>query len=252
MNQLTKTTAAPGTEAQSLLPADPMVSMIERVAMDPNVPIERLERMMEMKYEMEAKEAERDFAAAFAAMQQEIPVIPERGKIKNRNGEVQSTYPLWEDVIAALREPMAKHGFSMSFDRRKEEGVTYYGCILTHAMGHSRRAEIDLPRDTSGSKNDVQGEGSSVSYGQRYSSKMAINWTSEGTQDDDGVAAGAGQTITEEQFSELKGMIERIGIDESLILTAEKIQALELLPASKFMSVRKNLKITAEKRGVKL
>lgn len=252
MNQIAKTTAAPGTEPKNLLPADPYVSMIERVAMDPNVPIERLERMMEMKDKMEAKEAERAFAAAFASMQQEIPVIPERGEIKNRAGEVQSTYPLWEDVIEALRGPMSNHGFSMSFDRRKEDGATYYGCILTHAMGHSRRAEIDLPRDTSGSKNDVQGEGSSVSYGQRYSSKMAVNWTSEGTQDDDGLAAGAGQTITEEQYRELRDMIERIGVDESILLTAEKIQSLELLPAAKFKAVRKNLEISANNRGVKL
>jgi len=252
MNQVAKTTAAPEAGTQNLLPADPMVSMIERVAMDPNVPIERLERMMEMKDKMEAKEAERAFASAFAAMQQEIPVIPERGAIKNRAGEVQSTYPLWEDVIAGLREPLANHGFSISFDRRKEDGVTYYGCILTHAMGHTRRAEIDLPRDTSGSKNDVQGEGSSVSYGQRYSSKMAVNWTSVGTQDDDGAVAGAGQTITEEQFRELSDLIERIGIAESVVLNAEKITSLELLPSAKFKAVRGNLEITAKKRGVKL
>lgn len=207
-------------EQQTALPADPMISMIERVATDPSADISKLERMLEMKERMEAKEAERAFAMDFAAMQAELPVIPERGKIKNRAGEVQSTYPLWEDVIAALRGPMAKHGFSMSFDRRKEDGVTYYGCILMHRMGHSKRAEIDLPRDTSGSKNDVQGEGSSVSYGQRYSSKMAINWTSEGTEDDDGERAGAKDTVSPGQYIALRDKLEASGMNPVKFHTA--------------------------------
>ena len=37
------------TEEVALLPADPMVSMIERVAMDPDADLEKLERMLELK-----------------------------------------------------------------------------------------------------------------------------------------------------------------------------------------------------------
>ena len=42
-------------DAQIVSAADaPMVAMIERIAMDPSVPIERLEQMMAMKERMEA------------------------------------------------------------------------------------------------------------------------------------------------------------------------------------------------------
>lgn len=201
-------------EAAPMLPVDPMVSMIERVAMDPNADLDKLERMLAMKERLEAKEAEKAFAVAFAQMQSDLPVIAERGEIKNRNGDVQSTYPLWEDVNAALRGPLSDHGLSMSFDRRKEDGKTFIGCIVTHDLGHSRRAEIDLPRDTSGSKNDVQGEGSTVAYGQRYSSKMLINWVSAGTEDDDGAASGARDTISADQYIVLRDALEVSGMEE--------------------------------------
>lgn len=234
-----------------MLPADPMISMIERMAMDPNSDITKLERMLEMKERMEAKEAERAFSSDFAAMQAELPIIKERGAIRNRNGEVQSTYPLWEDVISALREPLAAHGFSMSFDRRKEDGVTYYGCILMHRMGHSQRVEIDLPRDASGSKNEVQGEGSTVSYGQRYSSKMAINWISEHSEDDDGARAGAGDTISLEQYDALCRKIEAAGVTQEIVMQAEKLTMLELMRADRFEPVMKRLQATIDKKAGK-
>ena len=221
-------------ERAETLPADPMISMIERLAMDPNADLDKLERMLAMKERMEQDAAKKAFAVAFAQMQADLPVIAERGKIKNKAGEVQSTYPLWEDVNAALRGPLSAHGLSMSFDRRKDDGKTIIGCIVTHEMGHSRRAEIDLPRDTSGSKNEVQGEGSTVSYGQRYSSKMLINWISEGTEDDDGQKAGRKTPITEKQFQDLRKLIENSGANEDSFLSVLKIDALHELPQSRF------------------
>lgn len=225
----------------------PMVAMIERIAMDPSIPIDRLEQMLAMKERLDAKAAEMAFAAAFAKMQAAIPVIIERGKIKNKSGDVQSTYPLWEDVNAALRAPLADNGLSMSFDRRKEDGKTFIGCVVTHEMGHSRRAEIDLPRDESGSKNAVQGEGSTVSYGQRYSSKMLINWISEGTEDDDGDKAGLAATINTDQYRDLSAMIEDAAADEVAFLKFLRINALEDLPAKRFEEAKAALQAKIRK-----
>lgn len=229
----------------------PMVAMIERVAMDPTIPIDRLEQMLAMKERMDAKEAEMAFAAAFARMQSALPVIAERGAIKNRDKEIQSTYPLWEDVNAALRQPLADNGLSMSFDRRKEDGKTIIGCVVTHKMGHSRRAEIDLPRDDSGSKNAVQGEGSTVSYGQRYASKMLINWISEGTEDDNGVKAGRADTITADQYEELSALIEETKADEPQFLKYMGVRSLEDIPAAKFANAISALNAKKRQKGAK-
>ena len=132
-----------------------------------------------------------------------------------------------------LRGPLFKHGFSISFDRRRDEkDRIYVGCIVTHRLGHSRRAEIDLPLDTSGSKSGAQGEGSTVSYGQRYSSKMLLNWVSEGSDDNDGNRPGP--TISEARNNDLRDLIKEAKADETRFLKAYGINNLSDLPANKF------------------
>lgn len=222
--------------------ATTMVAAIERMVRDPSISMERLEQMLAMKERLDARAAEQAFNAAFARMQAALPVIRERGAIRNKDKQVQSTYPLWEDVNAALRGPLSDNDLAMSFDRRKEDGKTVIGCVVTHSMGHSRRAEIDLPRDDSGSKNPVQGEGSTVSYGQRYSSKMLINWISEGTEDDDGTAAGAGGGISADQFIALRDLLDQSGADEARFLTHFKIKTLYDMPLSRLGEADKMLR----------
>ncbi len=228
-------------DAAQVAPVDPMMALIERVVLTPDIPLERLEMVIGMRAERDAAAAEKDFAAAFAKMQAALPVIPKLGAIKNRDGKVQSTYPRWEDVNAAVRQPLADNSFSMSFDRRKENDKIWIGCIVTHARGHSRRVEIDLPRDDSGSKNAVQGEGSTVSYGQRYSSKLLLNWVSEGTEDDNGARAGTVGAVSAEQYVELRDKIEESGIAEAVVLDAHKCQSLEQFPAAAFGEAMRKL-----------
>lgn len=237
------------TPAPPSADAAPMVAMIERIAMNPDIPIDRLEQMLAMKERLDAKAAEMAFASAFAKMQAALPVIKERGKIKDRGGNTQSTYPLWEDVNAALRQPLSENGLSMSFDRRKDDGKTFIGCIVTHEMGHSRRAEIDLPRDDSGSKNAVQGEGSTVSYGQRYSSKMLINWISEGTEDDNGAAAGRAATISADQFMAIQELVEKTGADMAGLCKYLNVDIIENLPERRFNDAMAALRKKAAQKG---
>jgi hypothetical protein len=118
-------------------------------------------------------------------MQPKLPVISERGKILNKQREVQSTYALWEDINEILKPILHEYGFGLTFKGRKD-GPDYVTIgILTHRMGHSETTEVPLPRDDSGSKNTVQAIGSAKSYGKRYAAFDLLNITTKG-QDDDG------------------------------------------------------------------
>ncbi|MCY1292710.1 hypothetical protein D9M70_419460 [compost metagenome] len=59
MNAVAKQEIAVQDEGR-LVPANdaPMVAMIERIAMDPNIPIDRLEKMLAMKERMEDRNRE--------------------------------------------------------------------------------------------------------------------------------------------------------------------------------------------------
>src|SRR5690349_22843029 len=97
------------------------VTMFERLAKDPNVPVDKLERLVALQERVLAKNAEAEFNAALAQMQAELPTIGERGGIKDRGGNVQSTYALWEDVNRAILPVLKDHGFSLTFRQETTE-----------------------------------------------------------------------------------------------------------------------------------
>jgi hypothetical protein len=171
-----------------------LLGVIARAARDPNVDIDKMERLLEMQERVLARQAKEEYDAALALLQPDLPVISERGKILNKNGGVQSTYALWEDVNEAIRPLLAEHGFALSFKTgRQGDQVTVTG-ILSHRLGHREETTVELPSDGSGSKNAVQAIGSSTSYGKRYAAFALLNITSKGEDDD-------GQTATKYQAS---------------------------------------------------
>lgn len=166
-----------------------MLAVIERVATDPNADIDKMERLLQMHERMLDREAASAYTAALATMQPRLPSIKERGAIKDRSGNVQSTYALWEDINAAIKPVLQEFGFALSFRTSTGQGMVKVVGVLAHKGGHSEQTEIELPADTSGSKNGVQSVGSSVSYGKRYSAGALLNLTTHG-EDDDGLLGG--------------------------------------------------------------
>jgi hypothetical protein len=184
-------------------------------------------------------------------MQPELPVITERGGIKDRSGNIQSTYALWEDVNAAIRPILQRHGFALSFKvRRTQEEIITTG-ILSHRSGHSEETELSLPTDSSGSKNAVQAVGSSTSYGKRYTAFALLNITSSG-EDDDGHAGGAAPTITQDQADTLTALMQEVGADKKRFLSYLREKGcrcgdtIESIPAADYSGVVKALEA---KRG---
>lgn len=173
-----------------------ILAIIERAARDPSVDIDKMERLIAMQERVQSREAQTAYYADLAKMQPNLPIIDERGGIKNRDGVIQSTYALWEDVNEAIRPTLAEHGFSLSFRVSRAEGEIVVTGILAHSFGHREETTLALPTDTSGSKNAVQAVGSSTSYGKRYTAFALLNLTTTG-EDDDGNKAGMKKVIHE-------------------------------------------------------
>src|SRR5688572_8868949 len=92
-----------------------VLQVIERAASNSQVDIDKLERLLQMRERMQAQEAKASYSSALAAMQPELPVIQERGSIKNNQGGVMSKYALWEDIVGVITPIMSRHGFALSF-----------------------------------------------------------------------------------------------------------------------------------------
>lgn len=177
-----------------------MVMMMEKLASNPNVDVGKMKEILSMQKEVLDREAGQLFAAAFAKMQVKLPEIVERGKAHT------GKYATLEDINDAVKPILAEHGFGISFRVNQDDAagkVKVIG-ILSHEGGHSESTEMSVPLETSGSKNNVQAVGSSVSYARRYVLCALLNISTRG-EDDDG--ASTGKAPTEAQISALKKLL---------------------------------------------
>lgn len=210
-----------------------MLAVIASAAADPNVNVEKMERLLAMRDREQARIARLAYIKALSAMKPELPVIDRRGKIEvrekdaygKRTGDVQQSTPFarWEDIDEAITPILVKHGFALSFRSGvAQDGKIAITTILSHEEGHSEETTITLPHDSSGSKNPVQAVGSSLSYGKRYGATFLLNIRTKG-EDDDGEEGGADECIGDDQIKTIFELLNRDGMDKDKFCAAIKV-----------------------------
>lgn len=214
----TKTTAVKAWEGQ--VEADAFLTMIERAARDPNVDLDKMERLMAMRERNQARVAELEFDRAMATAQAEMEPVRKDAN----NPQTKSRYASFYALDTAIRPIYTKHGFSVTFDTGDGAPADYVRVVakVAHGAGHRERPHIDMPADGKGAKGgDVMTKthatGSAVKYGRRYLLAMIFNIADS---DDDGNAAGKtgreadlDRPISKEQVNALREIIENAGGD---------------------------------------
>ncbi len=175
-----------------------MINIIAKAAIDPNVDVAKLEKLLDMQERILAKQAEINFNIAMSELQ---PLLPTIKKTKKGHNYMYAPY---EQIDMLIRPLYTKHGFSLSFNSKVQgESIHYFGTI-SHKEGHSRQAEIVLPADNSGSKNGVQAQGSTIQYAKRYLVGMLLNIV---TEDEDNDAAYNNERLTESMIAQVEKLI---------------------------------------------
>jgi hypothetical protein len=233
MNEVTKIAPKPA----EVMPADPMVSMIERVAMDPNIPLDRMTALMDMRERQMNKEAEQVFNQAFSAAMAEMRDVPKSGK-NNHTGQKYSTL---DDLIRTTRPVLAGHGLSLNWQTSINANEISVTAIVRHAMGHSIQTTLAGPRDTGKQMNTLQAGGSTETYLKRYSGFSILGLSSGDEVEDDGRGANTA-TVSAEQYTVLRDLIEDTSTDEAKFFLAYGAQNdLHQFPASKFQAAKGQL-----------
>jgi hypothetical protein len=211
--------------------ANAVLSMIDRVLANPDIPVDRLEQLFNLHQRVQADAAKRAYYEAFARLQANLPAVARKGKAHN-----DKRYARFEDIIDTIKGPMAEHGFSLSFRTSQPDNLLSVTGVLSHSAGHSEETTLTLPADLSGSKNPVQAWGSTASYGKRYCALTLLGIATE--DDDDGKLAGIGQTISEDEFKELADLIKATGTDLAKFLEYAGLQSLSDMPATGFKAAK--------------
>ena len=232
-----------------------VLSLIERLATNPAVDVQKLSSILDLQERLLGKRAEAEFNQAFAAMALKMPRVQKNGTVyypvdKGRpQGPKAKAFDFakYEDIDALLRPYLQEHGFVVSFKTRTPTsgGVTVIG-ELRHVGGHKETSEITLPLDTSGGKNNLQGGGSSQSYGQRYIIKAMLNLVFEG-EDDDGQRGGA-EYINAAQQQELTALLNKVRPPLAQFLDWLNAESVETIEVKNFRKAVSSLNQTLEKQ----
>lgn len=223
--------------------APSMFELIMRAVKDPACDPTKMAQLLELSRQVRADDAKAAYTAALVKLKPLLPVIDKKGRIViHEKGKekidafvIQSTaYALWEDIDAAITPILYDHGFVLTFrcGAGAEGRITVTG-VLSHEMGHSEETTMQLPLDTSGSKNNVQAVGSSTSYGKRYTAGLLLNLRTKG-EDDDGKSGGDPGTITDEQAEIILDMLTRDKADVKLFCEYMKVKSIVELPVSQY------------------
>ena len=165
-----------------------LMELIERGVSDPQFSVEKLSQLLDVKERWEREEARKAFVAALSRFKQNPPTIIKDQTVSHRGGTY--SYAGLGQVVAEVTAALAIHGFSHAWELDQSGPSITVTCVLTHELGHSERVALSGPADDTGSKNQIQQVGSTVTYLQRYT-LMSITGLAASDMDDDGVGAGS-------------------------------------------------------------
>lgn len=205
---------------------------------------EYIKQLMDLRDRNDATEARKAFDAAISAAKAEIkPVIKSRKvDFKNKAGDSRTNYD-YEDLagIAEAIDPiLAKHGLSYRHRSKQEARMLTITCIVSHRDGHSEETTLCGPYDESGNKNAIQSVGSTATYLQRYTLKLALGLSA--TKDDDGGSGSDGKPrITVDQAIVINDKLKEYGFNRDSFLRWAKCENVDQILASNYNSVIREL-----------
>lgn len=207
-----------------------MISLIAQLAANPRVNADKMEKLLNMQERIVNQQADQAFSQAMARLQSKLPRITKKGKIAftdKKGVERDTPYAKYEHIEAAIRSLYNAEGFATSFDTDTvAEGKIMVTLTVSHEGGAKRISKSPpMALDTSGSKNNLQAMGSTISYGKRYTLINAFNIVTEG-EDDDGTAGGGkpgdkADKFTQKAAEQAKGQV----IDVIVPRTEDQLRA---------------------------
>jgi len=170
---------------------DPFLSIIERAIMTPNFEVSKLQQLLEVRERWEKNEAAKAYTVAITKFKQNPPTIIKNRAVgfdSKRTGDAVSySHATLDQVCDAVIKGLSDVGISHKWRTEQPEGKVRVTCVLRHELGGTDEATLEGPPDMSGTKNAIQGIGSTVTYLERYT-LLAVTGLAVAGTDTDGTA----------------------------------------------------------------
>lgn len=160
--------------------------MLISKAIDKDVNVDTMERLMKMRRELKAEYAKEEFDKAMANFQMDCPEVKKTKEVKTKSGQVAYRYAPIEVIVRQVKEVLQRNGFSYSIQTETEPGKVKSICIVKHIAGHSESYNMEVPL---GNKTQVMSDSQVVAAAATFSKRYAFCnafGILTGDEDDDG------------------------------------------------------------------
>jgi len=208
-----------------------------------------LKGLLELQKDYEAFEAKKAYNVAMADFKATPLKILKDKKVSYSTsaGNVNYNHASLANVVEKISAELSKHGLSASWVPHQENKEIKITCRITHVKGHSEEASLSAPADATGSKNNIQQIGSTITYLERYT-LLGLTGLATYDQDNDGktivkvgeksVDTGA---ISDKELSNLRDLMIDAEANEKAFIGLLKVAKLEDLPKDKLEFAKKTL-----------
>lgn len=212
-----------------------VLSMLQAIMTDPQVSVERVNLAFDFYQRVEAAQAKKAFDAAMADAKAEFGPIVKKHLVSYGEGKNKTSYKHEDlaDISEAVDPVLAKHGLNARWRGSSKPGEPItVTCVVTHKLGYSEETTLTAGADNSGGKNSIQSIGSTLSYLQRYTKRLALGLAA--ARDDDGQASGGnGELITDQQADSIREELDALNADVPKFCEALGVEGLARIPTSK-------------------
>jgi hypothetical protein len=158
-----------GKQQQSVLPIKGEVETLIAQAIDKNVPVETMERLLVMRRELKAEFAKEAFDKAMSEFQAGCPTIGKTKCVYTKAGNKAYSYAPLESIVAQVKGLLKDHGFSYTVQTETKEGMVKVTCIAKHKYGHTEPSSVEVPL---GNKTDIMSQtqvvAAALTFAKRY------------------------------------------------------------------------------------
>lgn len=157
------------TEVVSARESVSVESLIQQ-AIDKNVSVETMERLLAMRRDLKEERAKEQFSKSMALFQAECPVIKkDKAGGKTNSGVVAYYYAPLESIITQVSHLVQHNGFRYNFQTVTGEDKVKVTCIVTHDLGHSEKSDVEVPLGAkTGVMSAPQVTASALTFAKRY------------------------------------------------------------------------------------
>jgi hypothetical protein len=178
--------AAEGVKA--IAGVDPMSLLAQ--AIDKNLPIESMERLLAMRKEMKQEFARDQFFTALSGFQRECPTVEKRHQVRDKDKVTKAdkglrySYAPLEDIVDAVKPFLDKWGFSWTIKPKQTREDVTVSCYAHHKDGHEEVTEFTVPIDPDAYMSDPQKAAAALTFARRYAFINAFGIVTKGEDND--------------------------------------------------------------------